>query len=94
MSVNPQETYETERPSTPIDDIESTWYELARSHDYSALTADGEYLYSMERLEELGRAWMKEVENPIRSARSIAEAIKIVDLLIFEISYRQLEGQV
>lgn len=72
----------------PIDSIESTHYERARAVEYGGIEADGEYTYSDVRLEALGRKWMAEQENTLRSARSRAEAAKIAELIVFELAYR------
>lgn len=81
------ETEFVERYS-PIDDIESTHYERARAVGYGGIEADGEYTYSTTRLEALGRKWLVEQENPLRSERSRQEAAKIAELIVFEVAYR------
>lgn len=65
------------------DDIESTHNERLRSADYS-----DETLYPTDRLEELGRKWLRQIEVPGRSERSKKEATTITHLLAFEVSYR------
>ena len=86
-----EERFEYVEQYDPIDSIESTHYERERAHDYSSIEADGEYTYSLTRLEALGRVWIQEESNPLRSERSRAEARRISDLLAFEIAYRSGE---
>lgn len=73
---------------SPIDSIESTHYELTRSREYSAEDETGEWIYSTTRLEALGRKWMKETDNELRSERSRAVAALIVDRIAFELAWR------
>lgn len=65
------------------DDIESTHNERLRSADYS-----DETLYPTDRLEELGRKWLRQIDLPGRSERSKKEATTITRLIAFEIASR------
>lgn len=78
----PIEQYEVETEQL-TDGIESTYYELLRSHDYS-----NEEIYPTTRLEELGMTWMVQEDNPDRSVRSRNEANKITKLIAFEVAWR------
>lgn len=82
-----QETEFVERYS-PIDDIESTFYERIRAREYANIEPDGEYTYSTTRLEALGRKWMAEEDNPLRSERSRREARYISDSVALELACR------
>lgn len=76
---------------SPIDNIESTHYELVRARQYSGIESDGEYTYSTVRLEIMGHKWLQEEDNELRSPRSRAEARKISNLIAFELAYRNGE---
>lgn len=74
----------------PIDDIQSSHYEEARSHEYSHETLDG-YLYSDVALGSLYRYWTAESANHLRSERSRKVAKIIAERALFEAASRNGE---
>lgn len=80
-----QESYEVETSKRETD-IESSWFELERTHDY----ADQEK-YSLADLHRIVRKWQDEKKNPLRSPRSIEDAETIVQRAVYEVYCRERE---
>lgn len=74
---------EYQEKKSPIDEIESTHYELIKAHDFS-----NEDIYSVQLLRELAEKWEAETLNPIRSERSKKLCGLIAKMCTFEIAYR------
>lgn len=71
---------------SPIDNIQSAYNELLKSHEYA-----DEDMFTTEQLKEKGRYWLGELQNPLRSARNLEEVNQLVNLLLFEIAVRNGE---
>lgn len=71
---------------SPIDNIQSAYNELLKSHEYA-----DENLFTTEQLKEKGRYWLGELQNPLRSERNLEEVNQLVNLLLFEIAVRNDE---
>lgn len=67
----------------PINEVESTHYELIRAHDFS-----NEDIYSVQLLRALAEKWEEETLNPTRSERSKKLCGLIAEMCTFEIAYR------